>query len=113
MEIKINKAEFDAVMRALNTSIAQFTDDGNAIMGEMITIWASGETDAPAFNQYLHRLIGANSLLTNYYHTLLVSNSAAIQKIADDYLELDDTSANQVTDTIIPNLIYSVGGTDY
>ena len=106
MEIKINKAEFDTVMKELNASIEQFQDAENGIMNEMITVWSSGETTAPAFKEYLHRLIGANSLLTNYYHSLLVCNSEAIAKIGADYLELDNALAYQTQDVTEVNLVY-------
>lgn len=111
MEIKINKMEFDTVMTNLNNSINNFTDENNATMDDMITVWSLGETDAPAFNQYLQRLIGANSLLTNYYHKLLVSNSEAINKIGLEYMKLDDSAANDFDANTSVNYLYGAGNT--
>ncbi|GEM_PF-3595295 len=111
MEIKINKSEFDLVMKNLNASIANFTDADNKTMDDMITVWSGGETDAPAFNKYLQRLIGANSLMTNYYHDLLVSNSEAISKIGEEYLKLDDSAANDFDANTSLNYLYGLGGT--
>ncbi len=106
MEIKIDKAEFDAVMRALNTSIEQFEDADFNQMDEIVTVWATGETTAPAFNQYLHRMLGARNLMSHYYYELLKSNYTAIENIAASYMELDSSASSQVQQTTSVNNIF-------
>lgn len=106
METKIDKTEFDAVMRALNTSIEQFEDADFTQMDEIVTVWASGETTAPAFTQYLHRMLGARNLMSHYYYELLKSNYTAIENIAASYMELDRSSSSQVEETISANNIF-------